>query len=357
MMNLIGIDKTVIKGFTVNKIEMDKLLSKSNQDNVMCLRKSINKYNYWGSTREDNFNTIMIQDNDKFNYIKIDVKNVGEKGFKKYGILDMSVAVKGENNLVPLSVGAYKQKVKEVFRYIQERYGIYMDTSALKFKEIEVNATLELDNDFEDYVRTLKVLVGIAPKTYSMNTVLTDHRKSKVNMYEVSNDSIKCKFYDKSEQLREVYDFEISNALLRIEYTLKNTRKIQEGFSHDELAKLTDVEMKGFFKEQFKKDFTNNWEKMRLTNKAKLVKLCKECKVESRQWLKLFLMTIMNEEVSSKILLFDIEDLREVFQVVDKKNVSQCMRAIYKLPPRTVDSYTGVNDKISEVVNKINAIE
>ena len=354
-MNVIGIDKTVVRSFYCTSIDMQKLLSASNTDNVVCIRNSPNKFHYWNESREDNFNTIIIKDNYEFNNLKIDVKKVNDK-FIKYAVLDMSIATKGQNNLVPLSTRAYKQKINKVFDYIKDRYGIEIDTSEIKFKQVEFNATIELDKEFDSYVRALKVMMSLAPRTYSINTVLSNHSKNKINMYEVSNNSIKCKFYDKSEQLKDVYDLDIDKSLLRIEYTLKNEKKIKSIFKTDLINSFTDADIKEFVKNQFTNDFIKNWKKGRKENKSKLIKLCKQYKKDYKQWLQPFLMHVMNREISNDILLYDLEDLKEVFKAVDKTNYNRYMKAIDKLPKGTISSYIGVNKKINEILQKMNEI-
>ena len=81
-MDVIGIDKSTVRGFYCTAVNMDKLLSASNIDNVTCIRKSLNKFNYWKEDRADNFNTITIKDNYEFNNLKIDVKKVNDKFIK-----------------------------------------------------------------------------------------------------------------------------------------------------------------------------------------------------------------------------------------------------------------------------------
>lgn len=349
-----GIDKTVIKNFTVKSVDMDKLLSKGNMDNGVCLRGEKNRYNYFAEQREDNFNLIKISDNTLFNSLKIDVKKVGQQ-FIQYGVLDLSIKQEGQNNLVPLTVGAYKQKVKAIFKYIRERYGIVCDTSNIKFENIELNVTAQLDGEFESYLRAMKVLMLVAPKSYRNRIIIINHQENKTNQLEISNKSIKCKFYDKSEQLKEVYDFDTNKNILRVEYTLLNAEKMKDIFGHNELDKLTDDDIKQFVKSQFEKDFVKRYEGFKAKNKAELIKIAKEYRDKHRQWIREFLKYLVNEEVEHEIfLLIDVKDLEEVIKKVDKSHFSRNWKQIKQ---NCLPAYKGVDMKVKEIFKKITNVE
>jgi len=353
-MDFIGIDKTVIKNFTVKNIDMAKLQSEGNISNVMCLRNCHNRYNYHAEQREDNFNIIKINDNNMFNSLKIDVKKVKNK-FIQYAILDMSISLEGQNNLTPLSIGAYKQKVQAVFKYIYERYGINMDIRNIKFQSLELNATFELDEPFEEYVRALGILMRIAPATYKNRIIMSDHRKNKVNLMEVSNKSIKCKTYDKTEQLQQVYAFDTNKSILRIEYTLLTDAKIINVFGTNEINSLTDTQIKDFIKTQFNKDFISRYKDFKTDNQGKLYNIAKEFRATHKQWIKPYLTELSDYELNYKTpLLMDIEDLKEVVRKVDKINFNRNWKQVYK---SCSTAFIGIDDKIEEIFIKIQDIK
>lgn len=353
-MDFIGIDKTIIKNFTVIEIDMDKLLSESNIEKVKCLKGVGNRYNYFAEQREDNFNLIKISDNILFNSLKIDVKKVGQQ-FIQYAILDLSIRQKGQNNLIPLTINAYRQKVQATFKYIEERYGIMMNTNNIKFESIELNATVELNNYFESYLRSMKVLMMVAPKTYKNRIVMINHVENKTNQLEISNKSIKCKFYNKTEQIKEVYDLDINKNILRVEYTLLNAEKMKDIFGHNKMNNLTDDDIKQFVKSQFEKDFIKRYEGFRIKNKAKLIKIAKQCRQDYKQWIKQYLMYLVNYELQYNTpLLMDIEDLKEVIKKVDKINYSRNWKQVKRNYP---SAFKDVNVKVQEIFNKITNIK
>lgn len=355
-MDLIGIDKTVIKNFTVKRINMDKLQAENNVDNVMLLRNCKNRYNYFMEQREDNFNLIKITDNTLFNGLKIDVKKVGNS-FIQYATLDLSIKQKGNNNLVPLTTGAYIQKVQAVFKYIQERYGIEMDISNVKFEKIELNATIELNNSFSEYIRAFDLLMDLAPKSYKDHKTHKDRLTGQVDYMVIYNKSIACKFYNKADQLQEVYNLDTGKNILRVEYTILNSEKMKDIFGHCELNKLNNTDIKQFVKSKFESDFISRFEKFKDGNKNNLIKLAKLYRKDQKQWIKSYLMYLVNYELKTKKpLLSDIEDLKEVIKAVDKNNYSRNWKQIEKNNTE-LQCMIGVNEKVQEIFNKIVAIE
>lgn len=348
-MNFLGIDKTVIKNFVVIRIDMNKLESEGNKDNVFVLRYAKNRYNYFMEQRQDNFNLIKINDNTLFNSIKIDVKKVGNT-YIQYGVLDLSIKEQGNNNLIPLTTNAYKQKVQAVFKYIRERYGIYMDYKEFKFESIELNSTIQLDEEFKEYTRVLKVLMNIAPKTYKIKEFMYNNYTDELETLLLKNKSIQIKFYNKGKQLEEVYSFDTSKNILRIEYTL-TSEKMKDSFGHNQFSKLNDENIKDFVKNKFKNDFINPYEKFKKDNKGKLTKLAKQYRKEYKQWIKPFLIHLIDFELKNdKPLLIDIEDLKDIIKVVDKNNFSRNWKQILKNTPNSMQN---INIKVEEIFNKI----
>lgn len=354
-MNLIGIDKTVIKGFIVTAVDMDKLRSKGNEENVICLRDSQHRFNYFQEDREDNFNYIKITDTNFFNSLKIDIKKVGENSFIQYSVLDLSIQQEGYNNLIPLNVDAYRQKVKAVFKYIEERYGIMIKGNNVKFENIEFNVTIELNNNFNEYIRALQVMMQVAPMTYKTRIVLFNHRANKLNHLEIANKSIKCKLYDKAEQLENVYELEINKNILRVEYTILTDAKMQNIFGHNELEKLTDAHIKQFIKTQFNKDFISRYNKFREGNRNRLLPIAKNFRKNNVHWIKPFLLYIINYELKNNYpLLMDIQDLKEIIKAVDKVNYFRNWKQVERNCPT---AFKNIDEKVAEIFKKIEEID
>lgn len=353
-MNLIGIDKTVIKNFIVTRVNMDKLQNECNIKNVIILKNVKGRYNYFSEQREDNFNLIKICDNEKFNTLKIDVKKIGKNSFIQYGVLDLSIKNDG-SNLLPLNVKNYKKHMMNIFSYINERYGIEINTQNIKFENIELNATIELDNKFDEYINAFEVLFQVAPRSYKSKKLHEDRIMKEIDYMSIYNKSILCKFYNKSKQLKDVHNISVEKNILRVEYTILTGEKIKDIFASNELNELRDEEIKRFVKEKFQSDFIKRFSRLKERNRSKLIKIAKQYREEYKQWIKPFLIFALNDRLENNdILICDIEDLKEIIKEVDKKNFSRNWRQVLN---NNVTALAGINNKVFEIGEKINRIE
>lgn len=120
---------------------------------------------------------------------------------------------------------------------------------------------------------------------------------------------------------------------------------------------MNDTDIKQFVKSKFESDFISRFEKFKEGNKNHLIKLAKLYRKDHKQWIKSYLMYLVNFELKSKQpLLSDIEDLKEVIKTVDKINFSRNWKQVEKNIP-DLDSMIGVNEKVQEIFNKISAIQ
>jgi hypothetical protein len=184
-MDLIGIDKTVIKNFTVKSVDMNKLQSESNVDNVMVLRNCKNRYNYFMEQREDNFNLIKITDNTLFNGLKIDVKKIGENSFIQYATLDLSIKQKGNKNHLIKLAKLYRKDQKQWIK----SYLMYLVNYELKTKK-------PLLSDIEDLKEVIK---AVDKNNYSRNW----------KQIEKSNPELEC-MIGVNEKVQEIFNKIIS---------------------------------------------------------------------------------------------------------------------------------------------------
>lgn len=354
-MKCIGIDKTVIKNFTVERVDFNKLLSESNAEKVICMRKMKGKYNYFHDREEEgNFNTIIIKDNIVFNTLKVDVKKVGENLFVKYAMLDLSIRELQGNNLMPLNIKAYKLQLTKLFKYIEERYGLIMETSKVKFDRVELNCTIKLDRRFEEYIRAIDILCHLAPKTYREYVTQKDKKRDEIDYFLIKNNSMQCKFYNKSKQLEEVYNVETDSHILRVEYTLIGDKKINDIFSNGEVNQLTDEQIQAFIKQQFTKDFINRYNKHKDDSIKQITKVVKELRAESKQWTKQLIIKLMDIEIGKKTpICLDAEHIREVVKKVDTHNWSRNLKNIDRYLPK---NYVGQERKVMEIFDKISMI-
>ena len=86
-----------------------------------------------------------------------------------YSRIDIVIGDKLQGNLQNKTVEEYKDKIKRVFQYLYEEYGISVDLQYLKFSEMEINCTFELKEEFYKYHRVCKCQYKNAQKVENKN--------------------------------------------------------------------------------------------------------------------------------------------------------------------------------------------
>ena len=82
-----------------------------------------------------------------------------------YSRLELSIdRGDGTFNLRCWTMDEIKERLKEIERYLSDEWGILIDTNCSKFKTIEVNRTLQLDEPYSSYVRPLRTMFQLLPK-------------------------------------------------------------------------------------------------------------------------------------------------------------------------------------------------
>lgn len=349
-MNNIGIDKTVVKNLKAESIDISTLKN-NDSEYVRVIASTESSFDYITTDGKSKVQNVLINDRgNMFNTLSIGVKLNGNTKIQ-YVILDLAITSKGENNLIPLSIGAYKQRISEVAKYIGERYGIMLNEKESKLEKVELNATIEIDEKFNKYLRTLDILTSVAPNYYKQKERISIDNE--VCIFKGSNKSISFKFYDKTKQLADVYNDETSKNVLRIEYTLKSAKKIIDVFGHNEVNKLTDTEIKEFIKNQFKKDFLEPYYKQQAINQKELVKLSNISNKKS-QWKIKLMDSLVNEEVKSyKHMIFDVNELQQIVKSLDSRHFK---RNWIQTLERAPSCLTGIDEKVEEIAKKIEEI-
>ena len=115
VINRIGLDKTVVSGFRIIRIDFKKL---QKHDNVTIDKNG--KYTY------------LLEDGSSFRWLKIE-------DFHLFGV--MCAGTKK-------TVAEYQRMIKRIFQYLHDEYGVTVNFQNLKFSEMEINCTFELKEEF-----------------------------------------------------------------------------------------------------------------------------------------------------------------------------------------------------------------
>ena len=304
MMAEIGIDRTIFKGFKVVNIDMVKFNANPQNEDVEL------------ELLEDGENL--------FKKIKIKDKTIG---CLECDITTNKLTLFSDkfNNLHPLSVSQYRNRIEEAFNDLRNIYGI--DTQyrfdKLILNQIEINATIEMDNEFNTYNRLIDVLIdGVADEKQAQFYVKKREDKiRKLGTAFISDNSRKVIIYDKSEQLGDTRGYKPDKNYLRLEYSFKKKETFNSSIGTT-VADLTDKKINDFFFKNFDKDFIERFNKYRVITQAELVDLVYDSYNKSKKnWRCEFLLNISGLEKNTGILRYStIEDVIQAIKTAHNKH-------------------------------------
>lgn len=322
-----GIDKTKIKDFEIDLIDIDKL--KSNNVILKEDKIGISVVDINGNDR--NISYLKITDGHIFNSLTIGVKM--NRGIPNpYKFIEIHISETNDNNLKPLSICEYRNLLERLKLYLEDRYGIYVNFNNARFEDLEINVTAKMDRQFIEYEYLLDTMVYLVPKSYELRPYIGTDRT--IKQYEFFNQSVKAKVYDKTRQLDEKFKISLENQYMRIEYKLCKPRKIRDSLNTEYINKINDEDIKIWLKKQIYKDLIKPIEKhIQESNKI----LIKMAKLEKEKDLKKWTRNFISEAIATKLdirngklsLVIDIDQVIEAIKVVSSK--SNCSRNIKRL--------------------------
>lgn len=349
----IGIDKTVIYNADMQFLNVQAI---KDLDNVSITVKDDSPIQ-----SADGIGIGRLKITDKFGALEVGLL----RNDIPYQRIAINISDDGDN-LQNLLIGEYKARLKEVFKHIKEEYSIVISQDNLLLKEIEINGTFEIEGKFADYRRAILLLVQNLPK--KKFTDKKGHNLKYGSWYEVQNDFInlqtifaansrvELKIYSKTDQLNQVHDLGYTKDYMRIEYKLKKSDSVCSSLSTNDIAELTDDNLKEFFLQRFQEDIVEPYFKWKAKNKKVLKVILEEhMQKKPRQWYFDFIRQIRQyESIHNTPLLFDLEDIKPIIKELDKgRNYSRKWKKINELANEYENDLKGNNKKVSEIIEKI----
>ncbi|MEG2347830.1 MAG: hypothetical protein RSB50_09140, partial [Cetobacterium sp.] len=198
---MFGVDRHTVGGMKISTVDLKKLKAnekvKFYSDGATVVLKDSR------TSEEIMFSTMVINDNEYFKSLVVGCKI--NDGFKTdYVHLDVFVSEPGVCNLIPLDSKGLSDKHERLKSYIFEEYGILLKHEEAHYNFLEINNTVELDCESEEYRKVLKLMSIIAPKKYKSKNLWTDENNEVRGVF-LENNSVKIKIYNKTKQLQEEY--------------------------------------------------------------------------------------------------------------------------------------------------------
>lgn len=310
---LILLDKICLYNFSV--ILVDDV---ENLQAAEIITKKEKQAKYVTLVTGETFSTLHIKQTEFFDDFFYGVRKNDIRGY-----IEMSVPNDGFHNLNCLTVKQYSQRIKDTAYFLQKNYGITVDFSNLKFKSMEINKTIILNHNFQEYRRPIALMMYLLPNILRLKeadfsetdihpTKIENYRRN-ISTYTKSSGKkgISVKVYDKKKQLEMCFKIFTLHNYLRYEITLKSSTKIKLAFGDNSFSAITDELIQHYFINFIICNIVNPYNshcKKRDTALRRILKANYE--PESKTWTRDTLAAIREIEIKNGIpFMLEIEEL------------------------------------------------
>lgn len=276
----------------------------------------------------------------------------------------------GNNNLQNLNTMEYQARIIDVFQVLAEDYGVIADYSTIKIKKLELNATFYLKEAYEKYKQPILLLMrNVPPKRYGNNKgnnavkYATWHEanigtsEDKLETALVKNSSIELKIYNKGKHLKDIGELDkLDKDIMRVEYTIKDKRILENAFGDNLVVSLTDEKINGLFKKYFNRDVVTRYYQWAAENHRQLVELTKKHKELYQKWTGSFFRECRQYEATNGLpILFDINDMEKVFRELEPKSGRNAGKKFKKFKKQAIyeTDLVGNTARVKEIISKI----
>lgn len=312
------------------------------------------------------FNKLLIENDGVINKLIAGSKIIGNKRVD-YCNLETTIKPTGTGNLVCYTVEDYLGRLIEIQEHLEKTYGIIADFSDINIKEVEINRTFKLEENFENYHRVLNLIMTNLPQ-YLKNQM--DYKKvmngsSEYQTYyatsKTTNKSkryLLFKIYNKTKAIENI--ILLTDSYMRVEFRLVGAEKVKKALGTNKFAELTDKIINNYFDEQIDKLIKKPFEKWQKDRNKYLVGLMKkERERDIRHWQSNVLRMLQNEEIAQKRpVLLDIEELIPLVNQLDLKPNRRCdVKSNFREQSKKYETVFCNSDhlKMKEIIEKLTA--
>ena len=311
----IGIDRCILTGFRVVGLDTEQLKN----TNVSYTAESNGM-----SMDMDGVPVYRIQVLEKSFSLDIGVKLSPEQYLCYYCHLNLT---KKSVNLQNETIDQLHQRVCDLLESIYDRYGILLDCSSARFKQIELNSTFSLSGErYEDYRIPLKIIQNNLPAKYKTRQPVEDHGLIGTLYAKYSSGDQALKIYNKTRQLKDVKGFEVGKNIMRFEYTLSG-ESINQCIGSDLLTGIRQEQIESFWLNRIDEDVICPFERWNSSRISRLEKLLPERK---GQWIDTFLARILSAEAQGRIYCLRYHDLAQILRDDGDRNPYRTVSRLIK---------------------------
>lgn len=354
----IGIDKIQFSNIAVVNMDIPHLLAseKITIQQASNTARPCRRYlpNGTGITK------ITIKDNEIFSELIIGCASASNGIPLEYVYLSMVIPDVAGNNLVPWCYTDYDDYLHSVFDYIAKEYHIALFWGDMKINYMEINCNIPLADKFSKYSRSVLLLMSLMNNhmgklsTYNALSSKNGNKSSHGESFKRGNKSVEVIIYDKLQELIDTgqnYD-NLDTPILRIEYRLKNRKKIKEVFGSNFWKDLDDKKIAEFFIGQIRTQLGEKYECWKRQQFIRLKRMIKNCRHSStKNWHHLLMQEIRNQSEQSDLpFILDIEQVYEAVYSFPDKNARRKCEAIASIDIKDDVYKNHDTDKVCEIL-------
>lgn len=322
----IGIDKTILKEFTLDSIDMKKLQEAQKDAGNMGASAELVTI-HTGQPTLINGNeicSIRISDN-RFGEFKIKKTQDFKTGREKiHSEMKLKVS-NSKNNLRSLSANEYKTRVRAMLEHFKETYGLVINTEHMRISSLELNCTFPLAEPYPLYRDAIMLLMANAQsdgKIATWSSIRDGQLQLETSV--IKNQGHELKIYDKTAHLADLrVMLDSEQSVMRIEFRFSDTRYMR---IHTE-AEFTDENLSTIFSKFFRKDVLLPYQQWRAKYQRELKRLLVHHMSTTRYWQDNFLRDIrQRNKLNACPALFDLEDVRAIIYELHTKDKNKSRR-------------------------------
>ena len=244
---------------------------------------------------------------------------VGVDQYNKHGGYYVNLTLTPSNayghNLDNMSWAEYDKWLPEVLKDIRDTYRIDLDSRRIKVKAMEINCNIPLEQKYEAYVRTTRLLMSLLPagmkQAHDCDGGSTLLRK---------NGSMAVTIYNKTAQIRkkhpELADDASAPDIMRIEIRLLEARKVESAFEGNDWCDLNDEKISQYMCRYVADKMANKYEEWYHKREKELMELIEKTRAKYK--------TRWQEKLRHQI--YNTSEHLHVPYILDIEQICQAMR-------------------------------
>lgn len=373
LLERIGIDRSVLCDFIVLRVDTEKLKNNIQNEGEKSYSKIV--YDDKSPVELENGKRVgkLVIKNNRIGKLTVSFEKNNLSG-KQYVNSSLELMVSADNNNIQnLNTAEYQTRIIDVFNELEERYGVIVDYSTIMIKKLELNATFFLNEAYEKYRQPILLLIrSVPPKRYGKNQsnnsvkYATWHEanmqsgEDKLETALVKNSSIELKIYNKGKHLKDIGKIdELDRDIMRVEYTIKDKRILENAFGDNLVTSLTDEKINELFRKYFNRDIAAPYYQWASKNHKQLVELTKKHREQYQKWTSTFFRECRQyEAIHGLPILFDLNDMRKVFKELEPKSGRNSTKKFNKFKNQAIyeTDLIGNTARVKEIISKIEAM-